>query len=211
MSAISCSSKALEGALKRVEHAMADDEARPILAGVLLEGDKLGLRVVAADNYRLAIADIADGDFSELGSVCVPRDELGIVRAFLKVWPKDHPIHIERRSSGPMTGQPSLVLSDDYRRVEVRLYDGMYPNYRILLTAKKSDRESIGINPAYLVEASRSVPKGEVVAIRLPATRAKLSAAVQVSGKGYTEIIMPVRLAGSLEPQGATIVAADPA
>lgn len=188
---LTVTSKAFDDAIGRVAHAMAPDEGRPILSGFLLEGDAAGLRVVAADNYRLAIADVADGDFSafRFGGVVVPRDQVPVLRAFLKVRKRD--VTIE---SLP----PHLVVADSYGSVTLRTIDGKFPDYRVLLHKKRGDRQVVGINPAFLTDAARALPKGLPMAVSVPTAKGGLGAAVLVTVRGYTEIIMPVRMTGAL-------------
>lgn len=198
---ITVASADLDAALARVAHAMAPDDSRPILAAVLFEGDTRGFRLVAADNYRLAIADVTRLDASAFGTLVLPRDQVPVLRAFLKV----------RKRQVELTAEGlHLIATDSYSTVRLRAIDGKFPDYRILLNKKRGDRQVVGINPAFLTDAARSLPKGLPMAVSVPTAKGGLSAAVLVSAEGYSELIMPVRLTesfGSAEtvPEPATV------
>ena len=48
----------LADALRQVVRAASNDDARPVLTGVLMAADETGLRLVATDSYRLAVRDL---------------------------------------------------------------------------------------------------------------------------------------------------------
>ena len=55
---VTLASAELATALAQVVRAASNDDARPILTGVLLSAEATGLRLVATDSYRLAIRDL---------------------------------------------------------------------------------------------------------------------------------------------------------
>lgn len=186
MTEVLVSSKALDTAIGRVSHAMGSDDARPILAAVLIEGDKAGLRVVAADNYRVAVADVTTDDRSPLGKCVLPRDQVPLLRTFLKG--RDRMIQVT------VSNERTRIDFDDmgYRSIQLPLIFGTYPNYAALLGEAPGERSAVGINPAYLAESAKALPKGQTLAVRFPKP-ANLNRAVLVTATGYTEIIMPIK------------------
>jgi DNA polymerase-3 subunit beta len=73
-------------ALRQVVRAASNDDARPLLTGVLLTSDGKAVRLVATDSYRLALRDLqgvgasGEGAFTEGGDVLVPARALAEVQ-----------------------------------------------------------------------------------------------------------------------------------
>jgi len=73
-------------ALRQVVRAASNDDARPLLTGVLLTSEGKAVRLVATDSYRLALRDLhgvgapGEGAFTDAGDVLVPARALAEVQ-----------------------------------------------------------------------------------------------------------------------------------
>lgn len=175
-------------AIKLVTHAAATDEVRLILNGILFEGTTEGLALVAADNYRLARCEVVEAeDWSDFGRRVVPLDEIPLIlRTIAKSLSIDLALEGDR-----------LLVATAYRRLTVPLADGTYPDYwHVLPRTPEADRSPLGVNPRFLAETARA----------LAGDRSGLGVAkfyvgtwdqplIVVGSEGYTEAIMPLRLA----------------
>jgi len=190
----------LGDALGRVLHAVAPDETRPILSTVLFEGDERGFRLVAADNYRLAIATVTD-EACDLGRVPVARSEIAMLRAFLGAYRGDREIAIEFREGPDFAGMAKtpanrlrLAISDAYRSVSLLVIDGTYPNYAEIVSVAKR-REKVAVNPSYVVDAARALSKNAPTGMRIEIP-INPKDPVLVAATDYVEYIMPIRITG---------------
>ncbi|MDQ3896408.1 MAG: DNA polymerase III subunit beta [Actinomycetota bacterium] len=154
--AVTLDAAALSAALNQVVRAASRDDARPILAGVLMTAEPAGLRLVATDSYRLAMRDLpgttllAEGQhvlvparaLGELGRVLTGAEEvtlrLGHDQASFELRPERPP----ERGSGKV-------------RVTTRLIEGEFPNYRQLVPSGYPNRLLVGKEP--LLDAVRRV------------------------------------------------------
>lgn len=180
-------SKELNAAIGRVWHAVADEEARPILTCILFEGDADGLRLVAADNYRIAIVDVAEGDFTAIGRINLPRAQVTILRAFLAKYKRE--VIVSHDGS-------KLTATDGTDTVTLRLMDGMFPNYRAAITEVPVARSGVTVNPQYLIDAMKAL-KGALTGTRIELPDAALQT-IYVKADGYSEWIMPIRAEGAV-------------
>lgn len=177
-------SKALNAAIGRVIHAVADNEARPILNCILFEGDEDGLRLIAADNYRIAVADVAEGDYSALGRINLPMDQVAILRAFLAKY---------SRSFALSHADDKLTATDGTDTVTLRLLHGTFPNYRAVIDVPVP-RSTLNVNPKYVMDAMKALKGAADVQFDLPDSRLQT---VYVKATGYSEWIMPIRHEGT--------------
>ena len=144
--AVTLDAGALAGALSQVVRAASRDDARPILAGVLMTAEPTGLRLVATDSYRLAMRDLPGTTLlSEGQHVLVPARALG---------------ELGRVLSG--ADEITLRLGADQAsfevgrvRVTTRLIEGDFPNYRQLVPSGYPNRLVVGKEP--LLDAVRRV------------------------------------------------------
>ncbi|HEX3424715.1 MAG TPA: DNA polymerase III subunit beta [Acidimicrobiales bacterium] len=144
--AVTLDAAALQAALNQVVRAASRDDARPILAGVLMTAEPAGLRLVATDSYRLAMRDLPGTTLlSEGQHVLVPARALG---------------ELGRVLSG--AEQVTLRLGADQAsfevgpvRVTTRLIEGEFPNYRQLVPSGYPNRLTVGKEP--LLDAVRRV------------------------------------------------------
>lgn len=133
----------LAEALNQVVPAASRDETRPVLTGVLFEGDGEELRVVATDSYRLAVRTIqaAGADGTKL---LVPARAVGEVA---RLAPEED---VAVEVSGSQVGfhfPGTLVRS--------RLIEGEFPAYRQLLPENLPNRLEVEREP--FLEALRRV------------------------------------------------------
>jgi DNA polymerase-3 subunit beta len=144
--AVTLDAAALSAALNQVVRAASKDDARPILAGVLMTAEPAGLRLVATDSYRLAMRDLPGTTLlSEGQHVLVPARALG---------------ELGRVLAG--AEQVTLRLGADQASFEVRgvrvttlLIEGEFPNYRQLVPSGYPNRLTVGKEP--LLDAVRRV------------------------------------------------------
>lgn len=192
-------SKVLNAAFGKVMHAVASDNARPILGCVLFEGDERGLRLIAADNYRIAIADVATDEFSGWGRITIQRDQVLILRAFLAKYSRDVTLR---------HADATLTATDGTDTVTLRLFEGMYPNYRAAITDVPVVRSVVHANPKYLMDALKAVKNATAARIEIPTDNELLT--VMVKAEGYSEYVMPIRVAGEGYTFGSEAEKADP-
>jgi DNA polymerase-3 subunit beta len=157
---------ALAEALRQVVRAASNDDARPLLTGVLLTTEGDGVRLVATDSYRLALRDLAGtGGVGEGGDILVPARAL----AELQRLPAgsghiaapatadggtggeggegDEAGESSRRSVptvGVATGPNEITFSLGSVRISTRLLDGTYPDYRLLIPDHYPNRLHLG-------------------------------------------------------------------
>jgi DNA polymerase III sliding clamp (beta) subunit (PCNA family) len=171
-------------ALTRVEHAAAKTPERPILNGVLLEGDETGFRAVAADNYRIAVAEIetVSDNGLDFGKAVIWLSECAVIKAFLK----------GSRDEILLSHSDGTFRIDDHKRtLTVTTIDGQFPNYRAVL-GPKPNAIRVGVNPTYLGDLGKIKAESGVVEVWVAAPTDPLR--VESRGTGYSEYVMPVRL-----------------
>jgi DNA polymerase III subunit beta len=131
--------------VSQVSRAASTDEARPILTGVKLEGDKEGLVAVATDSYRLARRRVAWEDGTDVEALVPARALTEAAKAAADAGGQVE-IVFER-------GQVSFLLGD--RRLQTTLVEGTYPDYRQLLPEASGSR--VVADREELVEALQRV------------------------------------------------------
>ena len=144
--AVTLDSAALAAALSQVVRAASKDDARPILAGVLMTAEPAGLRLVATDSYRLAMRDLPGTTVMAEGQhVLVPARALGELGRVLS--------NAEQVTLRLGHDQASFEVSSV--RVTTRLIEGEFPNYRQLVPSGYPNRLTVGKEP--LLDAVRRV------------------------------------------------------
>ncbi len=126
----------LATALGQVAPAASRDETRPVLTGVLLEGEGSQLRVVATDSYRLAVREIAV-DGVDGTKVLIPARavvEVGRLAA------TEQSVRLEIGSA-----QAGFHLGDVM--IQSRLIEGEFPAYRQLLPEDLPSKLSVNKGP----------------------------------------------------------------
>lgn len=116
---------ALRAALRAVRHAVSEDAGWPALHGVLFDVDDAGLRVVATDRHRMAVAGVPVAGLSGPPvRVIVP---VAVVDAFLEragTARVDVSLAAHRIALGGVDGAPPV--------------DALYPDYQAVLAAHGS-------------------------------------------------------------------------
>ncbi|MEI8357370.1 MAG: polymerase subunit beta [Pseudomonadota bacterium] len=127
--------------------AVASDDTRPPLGGVLMTAEEAGLRFVGTDGHRLALVEKPlSGGPSSTRSVILPRKGLIEMRKLL-----DGAEGNARLTIGPN------VVRVDHGQVELvmRLIDGEFPNYDQVIP--KSSKHTISVPKAEILSALRRV------------------------------------------------------
>lgn len=122
--------KTLAGLLKKTQFAMAQQDVRYFLNGLLLEVSEKIVRTVATDGHRLALASEAIQGQTGVHQVIVPRKTILELQKILEL--SDDPV--------------SLVLGTHFIRIALKdiiitskLVDGRYPDYnRVIPTTGKN-------------------------------------------------------------------------
>ncbi|MDQ4005476.1 MAG: DNA polymerase III subunit beta [Actinomycetota bacterium] len=132
--------------VSQVARAASRDEARPVLTGVLIEGNREGITLVATDSYRLSVRELqasADGEARAL----VPERALS---------------EAGRAAAGQEKGEVEIVIGESQAafragslRLTSRLIEGEFPNYRQLLPEPADNKLAAGRQD--LLEAVRRV------------------------------------------------------
>lgn len=112
----------LAAALASVRYAVGSDPDLPVLGGVLLDRDAEGVRTVATDRYRLALARLAGCPGGEPESVVLPAD---VVDRLLGSSPQGEVTVAQHGGEVTVTG-PGVDLRAD-------AVAGDYPDFRALL------------------------------------------------------------------------------
>jgi len=177
-------SKRLIEGIARVKHAAATNPQRPVLNTIAIEGDDKGLRLIAADNYRIAIAEI-DEQASDFGQALV--------------WLRDVPLllSVARATKGRLEFTRSddrLTVSGGSLSLTVRLCDGAYADYRSEhLQWDAGDRQVLGVNPAFLGDVMRALGPHTGVA-RVYFGGPEQPVLVEAESGEFRSLIMPLRL-----------------
>lgn len=172
----------LRAALGRIKHAMASEEARPILCSFVIDKADDGFRVYAADGYRIAMQSIeTTNESGDWPQTVVARDGVPVLLDALAAAGKAD-VTVERRPE-------RLWVKSAVGTVEVRLVDGRFPD---IDTAMPSDPGPIlaAFNPAYLMDAGRAAKSALIVHVH---STGPLAPAAVKSDDGFTEWIMPVK------------------
>lgn len=127
--------EALREVLARTQFAMAQQDVRYYLNGLLLCLRKSGLRAVGTDGHRLALSDFStDMDVDEEQQVIVPRK--GVVELSRLIGDDEEPV--------------SLVLSGNHIQVDLgtilftsKLIDGRFPDFEKVIPAN-NDKVMVG-------------------------------------------------------------------
>ena len=133
-SEVSIASRSLVAALKQVVKAASNDDARPILTGVLMSAEDDGLRLVATDSYRLAVCDLAGVELLRSGQkVLMPSKALSELARLLG-GVDTVVIHLSDREA---------TFDVGHVRLTTRLIEGEFPNYRQLIPQSYPNRLTV--------------------------------------------------------------------
>jgi DNA polymerase III subunit beta len=145
---------ALSEALRQVVRAASDDDARPLLTGVLVAAEGDGVRLVATDSYRLAMRDVAGtGPLPEgADQILVPARALGELQRLLGTSGTKEETS---RSVGFSMRDLDATFSLAGVSLTTRLLDGKFPDYRQLIPPSYPNR--LRVEKESLLDALRRV------------------------------------------------------
>ncbi len=153
----------LVDALRQVVRAASNDDARPLLTGVLVAAEGTGIRLVATDSYRLALRDLAGNDAKlDAAQILVPARAMAELQRLsaLGSLAKEGPAGGEDDGGqvprvGLSVGAHDVTFTVGTVQVSTRLLDGSYPDYRQLIPAEYPNRLHVGKDS--LLDALRRV------------------------------------------------------
>ncbi len=126
-------SQALRNSLEKVVKSASKDETRPVLTGVLLEGMKNGLRMVATDSYRLSLTELESKENFEGVEVITPSrileemsKSLGKFEGEVQIYPGESEIAF-KVDGLPKAGETTFLS---------RLIEGQFPKYSQLIPSE---------------------------------------------------------------------------
>jgi DNA polymerase-3 subunit beta len=126
---------ALAEALRQVVRAASNDDARPLLTGVLVAAEGSGTRLVATDSYRLALRDLADaGPLPDgIDQILIPARALTELQRLLPGAAKEAAAKEDGGDIGFSVSELDATFSASGVRLMTRLLDGKFPDYRQLI------------------------------------------------------------------------------
>jgi DNA polymerase-3 subunit beta len=148
----------LASALRQVVRAASNDDARPLLTGVLIAPEGSGVRLVATDSYRLALRDIEGSDaFADTSQILVPARALAELQRLSALGSGaketastagteggDGSGVAEVPTIGLSIGDHDVTFTAGEVKVSTRLLDGSYPDYRQLIPTEYPNRLHVG-------------------------------------------------------------------
>jgi DNA polymerase III subunit beta len=125
---VSLEAALLKDAIEQVAFAAAQDDSRPVLAGVLLKLDRGKLTLAAADGFRLAVREVELPEASELQlQMIVPGRAL---TELARVLPAEEGKTVELAAT-PNRSQVLFKLGDI--QMVSRLIEGQFPDYQRII------------------------------------------------------------------------------
>jgi DNA polymerase III subunit beta len=140
--AVELPAQMLAEGLRQVVRAASNDDARPLLTGVLLTNHDGEVRLVATDSYRLAMRDlIGTKGAGPESDVLVPARALAELQRL--------PTSTAGEGEPPPTvavavGAHEITFVRGAVRISTRLLDGTYPDYRQLIPDHYPNRLHLG-------------------------------------------------------------------
>ena len=117
-------------ALGQVMVAASHDDARPVLTGVFFESNEGALRLVATDSYRLALRDVP-AVRSTVAALIPARALRELHRT------------VSSKKLRFAVGSREASFGSERGTLTVRLIEGSFPNYRLLLPASYPNRLTV--------------------------------------------------------------------
>jgi DNA polymerase-3 subunit beta len=152
----------LVDALRQVVRAASNDDARPLLTGVLVAAEGTGIRLVATDSYRLALRDLAGNEAKlDAAQILVPARALAELQRLSALGSLAKEGAVVGDEEGPVPqvglsiGEHDVTFTVGAVQVSTRLLDGSYPDYRQLIPAEYPNRLHVGKDS--LLDALRRV------------------------------------------------------
>jgi DNA polymerase III subunit beta len=147
---------ALAESLRQVVRAASNDDARPLLTGVLMASEGDAVRLVATDSYRLALRDLAGTGGLGAETILVPARALQELQRLPTSPPANKSSKGESdegeaaQASAPSsdvgvsTSAHEITFSQGSVRISTRLLEGTYPDYRQLIPDHYPNRLHLG-------------------------------------------------------------------
>jgi len=125
---LSFDKEVLGKALSQVGFAASQDEARPILTGILIRSEEGGVSLIATDGYRLSIRKIKmEGKIGE--DFVIPAKTLvEVCRVAQEVGEKGEEIKV-----GFASGESQVIFSLPNVEIASRLIDGKFPDFEKII------------------------------------------------------------------------------
>ncbi len=118
-------------AIDQVEKSASDDDARPVLTGVLMAAEGDGLRLVSTDSYRLSLRDLSGTMIlRDEQEVLVPARALKELSRMVGDF-EEITLRLGERDAGFQVANTSVTT---------RLIEGDFPNYRGLIPENHPNR-----------------------------------------------------------------------
>ena len=131
-------------ALRQVVRAASNDDARPLLTGVLVTSEGSAVRLVATDSYRLALRDLhGTATLGEGGDVLVPARALAELQRLPAPAGPGAP-EGPGAEVGISPGLSDITFTSGRTRISTRLLEGTYPDYRQLIPDQYPNRLHVG-------------------------------------------------------------------
>lgn len=192
---ITVNARDLLSGIQKVEHGVPKDLGRPVLAQIRVEVNGEGLRLVAADNYRIPMVTVpAVVESPEVEDFPIWNDQIRM----LKTWLKEeggYPVEIR-------IGDGMIALSGPKGMLGLPLRDhGIYPDYERVIPEREG-MVSVALNARFLLDLGRGLlqEKGKepivLVWVR-PHPEGKVSQEpilIETQDGSFREVVMPVRV-----------------
>ena len=184
----------LKGMIEKTIYAVVADEARPHLAGVfvetIVEGDTKKLRMVSTDGHRLSRMDQTmdkDSAFSLEGGVIVPKS--GVVE-MLKLLDGGKKVHIGVKDK-------NLILKSDPERLIIRLIEGDFPDYDLIIPKKNKGELKVGKEALLMMLKRMSILSSDKYrSVRFKIEKDHIDATTTNPEIGESREVMPVSYNG---------------
>ncbi len=175
--------KALRDLLDRTQFAMAQQDVRYYLNGLLLHATAKHLRAVATDGHRLAMSEMKqDSKLKDEVQVIVPRK--AVLELMRLLDNSDEPVELR-------LGEGQIQVDLDSVRLTTKLIDGRFPDYERVIP-EDSDRRVTAQREKVRQALARVTPvtndKFRGVRLQLTENLLKLSARNQEQDEGEDEI-----------------------
>jgi DNA polymerase-3 subunit beta len=137
--AIEIEPERLREALEHVVFAAATDDSRPVLTGVDFAIGPSGIRLAAADGFRLAVFNLELNGAGQEREVIVPARALGELARLLQ--------EAEQPARMTVNAPQTQVLFDlGHATLIANLIQGTFPNYQQLIPASSATRTEVSVS-----------------------------------------------------------------
>ena len=129
--------------IRKTIYAVSDDRTRDVLRGILIEGEKNMVRMVATDGHRLALME-KEGVFCKSvelkkGTI-VPKKGAKEIRRLVQELKSDSVVKMG-------LSDRNVTISEEGETLIVRLIEGEFPDYTIVIPKDNSLRITVKVRP----------------------------------------------------------------